>query len=74
MDYEWVTEKERENLVKLVGVEKRRVAEKGMTTSDLCLAATEKLIQGLRWDKTELNRYNQLTYSNLANIAVTDNL
>jgi len=53
-DYEWVTEKERENLVKLVGVEKRRVAEPGMTTSDLCFAATERLIENLEWDKDEI--------------------
>ena len=53
-DYEWVTEKERENLVRLVGVEKRRVAEEGMATSDLCYAAANKLIDGLKWDKEEI--------------------
>ena len=53
-DYEWVSEKERENLVKLVGVERRRVAEAGVTTSDLCLPAAEKLIEGLGWDRSEI--------------------
>lgn len=53
-EYEWVSEKERENLVKLVGVEKRRVAEAGVTTSDLCLPAAEKLIEGLKWDRSEI--------------------
>lgn len=53
-DYEWVSEKERENLVKLVGVEKRRIADDRMATSDLCFAAAEKLIDGLEWDKDEI--------------------
>lgn len=53
-DYHWVSEKDREMLVKTVGVEKRRVAEPGTTTSDLCIAAAEKLITGLGWDKNEI--------------------
>jgi len=53
-EYEWVSEKERENLVKLVGVERRRVAEAGLTTSDLCLPAAEKLIEGLNWDRSDI--------------------
>jgi len=50
-DYNWVTEKDRELIVKNVGVEMRRVAEPGTTTSDLCIAASEKLIADLGWDK-----------------------
>ncbi|MEI8007870.1 MAG: ketoacyl-ACP synthase III, partial [Bacteroidota bacterium] len=53
-DYNWVSVKDREMIVKTVGVEKRRVAEPGTTTSDLCIAASEKLIAELGWDKKEI--------------------
>jgi 3-oxoacyl-[acyl-carrier-protein] synthase III len=53
-DYKWVSAKDREMIVKTVGVEKRRVAEPGTTTADLCIAASEKLIAGLGWDKNEI--------------------
>jgi len=54
LDYKWVSAKERQMLVKTVGVEKRRVAEPGTTTSDLCFVAAERLIADLGWDKNEI--------------------
>ena len=54
LDYKWVSVKERQMLVKTVGVEKRRVAEQGTTTSDLCFVAAERLISDLGWDKNEI--------------------
>src|SRR5699024_6414504 len=36
-------------------VEKRRVAKKGQTTSDLCFAAAEKLLEELDWDKADID-------------------
>ena len=51
-DYDLLSEKEQQTFIKTVGVEKRRVADPGMTTSDLCFEAAKKLIQGLDW-KTE---------------------
>ncbi|MBK7174503.1 MAG: ketoacyl-ACP synthase III [Bacteroidales bacterium] len=54
LDYKWVSVKDREMLVKTVGVEKRRVAEEGTATSDLCIASAEKLISELGWDKQEI--------------------
>jgi 3-oxoacyl-[acyl-carrier-protein] synthase-3 len=54
LDYKWVSMKDREMIVKTVGVEKRRVAEQGTTTSDLCYTAAEKLIADLGWDKKEI--------------------
>jgi 3-oxoacyl-[acyl-carrier-protein] synthase III len=54
LDYKWISVKDREMLVKTIGVEKRRLAEPGTTTSDLCFAAAEKLIQELGWDKKEI--------------------
>jgi 3-oxoacyl-[acyl-carrier-protein] synthase III len=54
LDYKWVSMKDREMLVKTVGVEKRRVAEQGTATSDLCFAAAEKLIAELGWEKQDI--------------------
>jgi 3-oxoacyl-[acyl-carrier-protein] synthase-3 len=53
-DYKWISVKERESLIKNIGVETRRVAEKGTTTSDLCMVAAEKLLDELRWERTEI--------------------
>mgnify|MGYP000134108484 CR=1 FL=1 len=53
-DYEEITEKERNMLIKTTGIEERRVAEVGVATSDLCFEAAEKLIEELEWDKEEI--------------------
>jgi 3-oxoacyl-[acyl-carrier-protein] synthase III len=53
-DYTWIGEKERNLLIKKTGIEEKRVASKGTTTADLCLVATEKLIEGLGWKKDEI--------------------
>jgi len=53
-DYRWISAKEREQLIKTVGVEAKRVASKGTTTSDLCIPAAEKLIKELNWPKEEI--------------------
>jgi 3-oxoacyl-[acyl-carrier-protein] synthase-3 len=55
MDYRWIPVKEREQLIKTIGVAKRRVAAKGVTTSDLCLNAAEKLIRDIHWKKEEID-------------------
>ena len=55
MDYAFITDKERESLVKNIGVNKRRVrADNTLTTSDLCYESAEKLIEELGWDKKEI--------------------
>ena len=53
-DYQWITKKEREQLIKSVGVEKRHVAPKDTTTADLCVIAAEKLLTELAWDRKEI--------------------
>ena len=53
-DYELLSESEKKLLTKTTGVEERRVAPKGLTTSDLCFEAAEKLIQDLSWRKEEI--------------------
>ncbi len=54
LDYRWISKKERESLIKNIGVETRRVAEKGIATSDLCVAAAEPLLRELNWDRREI--------------------
>ncbi|WP_333710275.1 ketoacyl-ACP synthase III [Malikia spinosa] len=39
------------DVVKMIGVKTRRVAEKGVTTRDLCRVAGEKLLGKLGWDR-----------------------
>jgi len=53
-DYDLLSEKEQDFFIKTVGVEKRRTAEKGMTTSDLCHAAAGSLIEGLSWKPEDI--------------------
>jgi len=53
-DYKWVSAKEREQLIKTVGVETKRIAPDGTTTSDLCVKAAEKLLEELGWNREEI--------------------
>ncbi|HNS46792.1 MAG TPA: ketoacyl-ACP synthase III, partial [Bacteroidales bacterium] len=54
LDYRWITVKERNQVVKTIGVEKRRIAKKGQTTADLCFAAATRLLDDLPWDRNEI--------------------
>jgi 3-oxoacyl-[acyl-carrier-protein] synthase III len=54
-DYNWITQKERLQMIQMIGVETRHVAEHGQTTSDLCFQATEQLLDKLGWEKNEIN-------------------
>jgi 3-oxoacyl-[acyl-carrier-protein] synthase-3 len=54
IDYKWISKKEREQLIKVTGVEQRRIADDKTTTSDLCFAAAEKLIAEAAWNKSEI--------------------
>jgi 3-oxoacyl-[acyl-carrier-protein] synthase-3 len=54
-DYPWDSEREGKLFVKTTGVESRRKARKGLTTSDLCFKAVEKLISDLSWKKSEID-------------------
>jgi 3-oxoacyl-[acyl-carrier-protein] synthase-3 len=53
-DAKLLSEKEQENFIRTVGVEKRRVADPGMATSDLCYEAAESLMAGLDWKPEEV--------------------
>jgi 3-oxoacyl-[acyl-carrier-protein] synthase-3 len=54
-DYNWITQKERNQLIQMIGVEYRHVAGPGQTTSDLCFQATEQLLDKLGWERGEIN-------------------
>ncbi len=54
-DYNWVTQKERELLIRTIGVETRHVADQGQTCSDLCFQAAEQLLNKTGWDRSEIN-------------------
>lgn len=54
-DFELISPRERELLVKSVGIEKRRIAETGTCTSDLCLKSTEVLLDKLGWKREEIS-------------------
>jgi len=54
-NYDWISEKERKTLIKVIGVEKKRHAKKGTTTSDLCFVAADNLIKQLNWNRSEID-------------------
>jgi 3-oxoacyl-[acyl-carrier-protein] synthase-3 len=53
-DYPYFEEGEYEKFAASVGIERRRMVEPGVCTSDLCLAAAEQLITDMSWDKSEI--------------------
>jgi 3-oxoacyl-[acyl-carrier-protein] synthase-3 len=55
LDYERITEAERNLLVKTTGILNRHIAPPGITTADLCQHAAEKLIAELNWNKNEID-------------------
>lgn len=54
-DYNWITQKERDLLIRTVGVETRHVAGPQQTASDLCMEAAEKLLDSLGWQSSEID-------------------
>ena len=54
-DYNWITQKERDLLIRTIGVESRHVAYPGQTCSDLCFQAAEQLLDKTGWDRSEIN-------------------
>lgn len=43
------------DVVKMIGVQERRVADPGVSTQTLCLAAGERLLAGLEWDPASID-------------------
>lgn len=44
-----------ESFIASTGIKERRRSNRCQTSSDLCIAASEKLIEELKWDKTEID-------------------
>jgi 3-oxoacyl-[acyl-carrier-protein] synthase III len=55
LDYNWINQKERNQVIQMIGVENRHVAGPGQTTSDLCFQAAEQIIDKLGWDRSEIH-------------------
>lgn len=41
-------------LIQTTGINSRRIAPKSLTTSDMCFASAEKLLEELKWDRSEI--------------------
>jgi len=54
-DYNWIKQKERDQVIQMIGVETRHVAEPGQTTSDLCFQSAEQLLDKLGWERGDIN-------------------
>ncbi len=50
-----LNDSEKKLLIKTTGVESRRVAHPGLTTSDLCFEAADKLINNLEWKREDVD-------------------
>ena len=48
-DFDILNEKERDLLIKTIGIENRRVAAAGTTSADLCQIAAERLLKEIGW-------------------------
>jgi 3-oxoacyl-[acyl-carrier-protein] synthase-3 len=53
-EFSLLSESERDLFIRTVGIRYRRVAPKGVTASDLCTAAAEKLLSDLKWNREEI--------------------
>lgn len=53
-NYDVVPESERPAFIDAVGIERRRVADKDVCTSDLCYEAAEHLLDKLKWAKEDV--------------------
>ncbi|PLW92954.1 MAG: ketoacyl-ACP synthase III [Marinilabiliales bacterium] len=62
-DYSLFTETEKKNFIHTVGVQKRRFVSEGICSSDLSVAAAQKLIDALNWDKNDIDAIILVTQS-----------
>lgn len=54
-DYPFFAENELDRMIPTIGVERRHVCEQGITPSDMCFKAAEKLLEELQWDKDSID-------------------
>ncbi|MDR0864341.1 MAG: ketoacyl-ACP synthase III [Candidatus Symbiothrix sp.] len=53
-DISFLSKEEKEKLIASTGIENRRISTKAICSSDLCVAAAEKLIKDIQWNKDEI--------------------
>ncbi|HRP58688.1 MAG TPA: ketoacyl-ACP synthase III [Vicingus sp.] len=53
-DYELLSESEKKLLINTTGIENRRIAQNGVTTSDLCYTSALALLKKLKWNPNEI--------------------
>lgn len=61
MQIDLYTPEEAAQIVKSTGIERRHIAAEGVTSSDLCGKAAEKLIASLGWDKDSIDAIGYFT-------------
>ena len=62
-DIPFYTPEEADKVIESTGIERRHVVSDGITASDLCLKAGEKLIADLGWEKDTINAIAYVTQS-----------
>ena len=53
-DLEWLTEKERMQMIKMVGIDRRRIAPRETSAADLCVRSAEDLMAKMGWKGEEI--------------------
>lgn len=53
-DLSTLSKESRDLLIQTTGIETRRIAPSSMKTSDLCFASANKLLNDLKWDRSEI--------------------
>lgn len=54
-DYPGFTQEDAEKFITTTGIERRRIGNDSVCSSDLCYHAAEQLIQELKWEKSEID-------------------
>lgn len=49
------SDQEKKSIISTTGIEKRRIAESGITAADLCIQSAEKILQELKIDRSEID-------------------
>jgi 3-oxoacyl-[acyl-carrier-protein] synthase-3 len=63
LTYDHISLDERELFIKTTGIKERRVAEEGMSTSDMCYEPAKQLIEKLQWNKEDIDIIIMVTQS-----------
>lgn len=62
-DYSWISESERDLLIKTTGIKSRRIVNGDATVLDLALESAQQLIEKLHWNKSEIELLILVTQS-----------